>query len=367
MEFRFFMPTKIFFGANCLADHADEFTAWGKRALIVTGRNSAKLSGALPDLCLALDRQGIAWQLYDQIGENPSFVMVEAGGAAARKFAPDMIVAIGGGSPLDAAKAIAVLATNDMPAIKLYDGNFAAPPLPLLAIPITAGTGSEVTPYSILTDADRETKRSFSAPSLFPRAAFLDPRYTYSLSHKVTVDTAVDAMSHNLEGYLSRRSTPASDALALEALGRFGSALDSLHSGCVTAADRALLLYVSLLGGMVISQTGTTVVHSLGYSLTYFKGVPHGQANGLLLGSYLEFVEPAAPGKVRAVLQALRLASVAEFQDRMRSLFPVAPALTDAELDHYARLAAKTANIGYTARQPVHEDLKWLLRDSLTR
>ena len=368
MQFSYFMPTKVLFGQECITKNQGEFARFGKRALLITGRNSARVSGALADVCYALEQQGIAWEVFDQTGENPTFAMVEAGGTAARKFGPDMLVAIGGGSPLDVSKAVAVLAVNNIPAVKLYDGNFAARPLPILAVPITAGTGSEVTPYSVLTDSERQTKRSFGGPDLFPRVAFLDARYTQSLSHKVTVDTAVDALSHCIEGYLSRRSTPASDALALEGIGCFGTAISALTSDApMTLPDREKLLYVSLLGGMVISQTGTTIVHALGYSLTYFKGVPHGRANGLLLGEFLAFAETVAAEKIAGLLNKMKMETVADFKKFLLGLFHETVELTDQEMENFALLASKTASIGYTPRQPNHEELKQLLRASLSR
>lgn len=366
MQFRFFMPTKVFFGSGCIAKNQAEFSCWGKRALLVTGRNSARVSGALGDVCSALEKQGISWEIFDQIGENPTFAMVEAGGMAARQWKPDMIIAIGGGSPLDAAKAVAVLAVNDITAVKLYDGNFATAPLPILAIPITAGTGSEVTPYSILTDSQRQTKRSFSQPELFPRVAFLDARYTQSLSPSVTVDTAVDALSHCIEGYLSRRSTLTGDTLAMEGIRSFGAVRQALVSGNVAMEAREMLLYVSLLGGMVIAQSGTTVVHALGYSLTYFHNVPHGRANGLLLGEYLRFNQPVANEKVINVLCAMGMRTVDEFTKFMDSLFPEKVALTELELDEFAGIAIKTANIANTPRQANEEELKQILRRSLS-
>lgn len=292
--------------------------------------------------------------------------MVEAGAAAARRFRPDMLVAIGGGSPLDASKAVAVLATNDIPTIKLYDGNYSAAPLPILAVPSTAGTGSEVTPYAILTDSERQTKRSFSSPDLFPRVAFLDARYTQSLPHSVTVDTAVDALSHCLEGYLSNRSTPAADALALEGIACFGAAINALTAGTVLLADREKLLYASLLGGMVIAHTGTTIVHALGYSLTYFKNVPHGRANGILLGEYLRFIEPVAAERIACVLRAMKISNIGDFHELLNKLFPERLELTEQELEQYAAIAEKSASLGYTARKPGHEDLKHLLRASLS-
>ena len=365
MQFGFYMPTRIVFGQECIAQNQAEFAKWGRRALIVTGRNSARVSGALPDVCTALDQQNIAWEIFDQIGENPTFAMVEAGGAAGRKFRPDMIVAIGGGSPLDAAKAIAVLTVNEIAAAQLYDGNYGVEPLPILAVPITAGTGSEVTQYSILTDLERQTKRGFAQPSLFARVAFLDGRYTRSLSHGVTVDTAVDALSHCVEGYLSKRATVISDALALEAIRRFGSVRRALQNPEISLEAREALLYVSLLGGMVIAQTSTTAVHALGYSLTYFHQVPHGRANGLLMGEYLRFNDAAAPEKIQCVLAAMQMQSIDEFKQWLDELFPGKTSLTEQQVEEYAVIAAKTANIANTLRQPGHEELKSLLRDSL--
>ena len=365
MQFGYFMPTRVFFGQGCIVQNQAEFAKWGKRALIVTGRNSARVSGALQDVCVALDQQNITWEIFDQIGENPTFAMVEAGGAAGRIFRPDMVVAIGGGSPLDAAKAIAVLSVNDYPAARLYEGNYAVEPLPILAVPITAGTGSEVTQYSVLTDAERQTKRGFSQASLFAKAAFLDARYTESLSHAVTIDTAVDALSHCVEGYLAKRATVISDALALEAIRRFGEIRLELDKPQISLAVREALLYVSMLGGMVIAQTSTTTVHALGYSLTYFHQVPHGRANGLLMGEYLQFHAEAAADKIGCLLEAMQMRSIDEFKQWLDLLFPEKTCLNEQQVEEYAVLAAKTANIANTFRQPDQTELMTLLRKSL--
>lgn len=365
MQFNFFMPTKVYFGTNCAAQNAAEFVRWGKKAFVVTGRNSARISGALGDIAGVLDSQGILWELFDQIEENPTLAAVEAGGEAARSFKPDMIIAIGGGSPLDAAKAIAVLAVNAISARALYDGGFAAPPLPILAIPTTAGTGSEVTQYSILTDDERQTKRSFSGPDIFPKAAFLDARYTQSQSAHVAVNSAVDALSHAIEGYLSKRSTLVSDCLALEAIRAFGLARHSLAAGRLSLADREALLYVSLLGGVVIAQTATTAVHALGYSLTYFHNVPHGRANGLLLGEYLAFNAAAVPDKVSNILAALGLETIDELKALMTRLLPGEETYTEQEVREFAAIAGKAPNTANTPRQPSIDELQQILRASL--
>lgn len=365
MQFRFFMPTKVYLGTHCVNQNREEFSQWGRRAFVVTGRNSARVSGALSDVTSLLEQQGIGYQVFDQIEENPTLAVVEAGGQAARQFKPDMIIGIGGGSPLDAAKAIAVLAVNNITARELYDGGFAVQPLPLIAIPITAGTGSEVTPYSILTDDERQTKRSFSHPGIFPKAAFLDARYTQTQSWEVTVNSAVDALSHAVEGYLSKKSTAASDCLALEAIRAFGSVQATLLAGELQLAQREILLYASLLGGMVIAQTATTAVHALGYSLTYFYNVPHGRANGLLMGEYLRFNQTAVPGKISNVLQQLGLKTVDEFKAVMTQLLPSSEVYSEQEIIEFAGIAVKAPNTANTPRQPDITELQQLLRSSL--
>ncbi|MDF2500167.1 MAG: iron-containing alcohol dehydrogenase [Anaerosporomusa subterranea] len=365
MQFRFFMPTKLYFGSNCIQENKEEFLQWGKKALVVTGRNSARLSGALADLTRTLEQAKIDYELFEQIEENPTIEAVEAAGLVARRFKPDMIIAIGGGSPLDAAKAIAVLAVNDMPARKLFDGGFAVQPLPILAVPLTAGTGSEVTPYSILTDVERQTKRSFSDPSIFPKVAFLDARYTQTLSRSVTVNSAVDALSHAIEGYLSRRSTPVTDCMALEAIRSFGAVKQALLNGIFTLPDREALLQMSLVAGIVLAQTATTVVHALGYSLTYFSGIPHGRANGLLLAEYLRFNAPVIPEKVNSVLEALGLGSIDEFGELLNKLLTGDEVFTAEDFERFAVLANKAPNTAFTARQPNLDELKQILMASL--
>lgn len=364
MYFTYHLPTKIFFGSGCIAENSVEFPLWGTRPLVLTGRSSAKKSGALADVETVLKQLGMEWSLFDRIEENPSFATVEAGAAAARAHDADMIIGIGGGSALDAAKAIAVLAVNDIPARKLFDGNFQAQPLPVIAIPLTAGTGSEVTQYSILTDTERQTKRSFAGRALFPKAAFLDARYTQSLPQTITINTAIDALSHAVEGYLSRRSTVMSDHLALDAIRHFSGMFNALGRDSLSLAEREELLYVSLLGGMVIAQTGTTMIHSLGYSLTYFRNIQHGRANGLLLAEALRFMQPAVPEKIASVLEALGIPDIDTLKKTMSSLLGPERPSSKEELDLFSGIALQAANIANTPRIPNENDLKNILAAS---
>jgi alcohol dehydrogenase class IV len=364
MNFTFNIPTKIFFGANCILTHCSEFAIWGRRPLIVTGKSSAKKSGALADVQTALTSMNMQWHLFDQIEENPSFSTIEAGAIHARTHNADMIIGIGGGSPLDAAKAIAALAVHDFSVDSLFDGPFKRTPLPVVAVPLTAGTGSEVTPYSVLTDRKRQTKRSLSDRSLFPRAAFLDARYTLSLSKDATINTAVDALSHAIEGFLSRKSSEMSDMFALEALRSFRGIIQNLSQNTLTLTEREQLLFASLLSGIVIAQTGTTMIHPLGYSLTYFRSIPHGRANGLLLAESLRFMQEQASDKITTILKTLDFTDLNTLKTTMRLLVGAERPLTAEERTIFINKALQAANIANTPKIPDAQDLERILIDS---
>lgn len=365
MEFKFFIGTKVLFGKYCINTHKHELAELGKKAFIVTGGRSAKASGALEDIESVFKEVGIEYYIFDRVENNPSFATVEEGGKLAKAYGADMIVGIGGGSPIDASKAVAVLAVNDISPLELYTNKFANKPLPIVAIPTTSGTGSEVTPYSILTREDMETKMSFGNDDTFPCLAIMDARYTESMPYDVTVNTAVDALSHAVEGYLSKRSTPTSDVLALEAVELFGKCVDRLIEGNIDYDAREKLLYAAMLGGMVISHTGTTIVHGMGYNLTYFKGIPHGKANGMLMEEYFNFNYIQAGEKIDRVLSLLGTGNIAEFGAIMKKLLGHCPELTEDEISKYAGITMKQRSTGLNLRNTTQEDIERIYRKVL--
>ncbi len=337
MQFSFAMPTKIYFEPECVRNHAQDMTAYGKKAILLTGRHSAKACGALDDVAAALDTTGIAYCIYDGIENNPSVeTAVEAAGMAI-EFGADFVVGIGGGSPLDAAKAVAVLAVNPgMEPLDIFKNAFTKA-LPVAAVPTTAGTGSEVTPYGVLVRNDLQTKLAFASPLVLPRCALLDVKYTMSLGKDVTINTAVDAFSHALEGYLGNRSTAIADCLALEALEAFGSCVDQLINGAFDVQTREKLLYASLLGGIVLSLVGVTAVHGMGYCYTYYKDIPHGRANGLLMSEYLRYCEHFRKDKIDKALCRMGITDIDAFEQVMTALVGESPALSSQEIDQYTQ------------------------------
>ena len=316
----FYLPTDVYEGKGCVSQHAEALVL-GRKALIVTGKTGAKASGALADVQQALEARRVAWAHFDGVGENPDDEQVYAGAAVAQAEGCDFVVAIGGGSAMDAAKAIAWVVGS-----QIDRGDFFAEKpqpddtvLPIVAVPITCGTGSEVTPYAIITDHHARTKVNVSGRQLFPRVALLDGRYLDSLPAQVVCDTALDALSHAIEGAYSLRSDALSLALAVESIGVVMPELVRLAHG--TFVNRARLLHGSLLAGMVIAQAGTGLVHAMGYPLTYYKHLPHGRANGVLLAGYLEFMEHSCPERTALLLKAMGLQVPEEFQALVDMLF----------------------------------------------
>jgi len=338
MKFKFNMPVNLKFGSGVIKDNSEDFKL-GRKALLVTGKNSARLSGALDDILDVLTDQKISFDIFDKVENNPNLDNVAMGAVYAKECGADFIVAVGGGSPLDAAKAIAALCTNDIEPIELLGKKFENPFIPIIAVPTTSGTGSEVTPYSVLTIPSMKTKKSFTSPWSFPKVAFADPRYTYSLPYLKTVDTAFDAFSHLMESYYSLRSTPLNDAVALEGIKVFAECKGDITIGNITEDVREKLMYASCLGGIAISHTGTTLMHSMGYSLTYFKGISHGRSNAMILAEYMRLNKSELPEKTEKVLELLGFDSIDEAGSYFSLGLDENPVLSDEECRTYANLA----------------------------
>jgi alcohol dehydrogenase class IV len=231
---------------------------------------------------------------------------VEHAAEICRERKCDCIVAVGGGSAIDLAKAVAVLATNAGRASDFYgSGKYSAEPLPLVAIPTTSGTGAEVTPYSVLVDREANDKRTIGGEALFPRVALLDPALTVSMPRSVTIHTGLDALSQGIEGILSTKATPMTDALGLEVIRLVKRWLPIAAEEPEHLEARSQMLYAAMLSGVVVAHTGTTLVHGMGYLYTTEFGIAHGLANALLLPPLLEYDARYAPDKMAAIAEAL--------------------------------------------------------------
>ena len=315
MNLNFHMPVRLISGEYAVRDNASAL-ALGTHALIVTGRRSAVASGALADVTAALDAQGIAYTVFSRITENPLASTCREGGALCRQLGADFVIGIGGGSALDAAKAIAAFAVcPDADEIGLYTAEIpASGMLPIAAVPTTAGTGSEANPYAILTLPGGAKKKTFKhIPGSYPKVAFVDPRYTYSLGENYTVSTALDALAHAMESYLSPKSDDISEMMALYAARHIWDVLfcgadgeGQRDAGGFTPVQRHRLSLAACAAGIAINKTGTGFPHPLGYSITLSEGVPHGCACGAFAGAYIRC-------NLRTELGAFRLNRFASF------------------------------------------------------
>lgn len=308
MDFTFYNPVKIIIGRECVQKNSGEFLKLGKSCLIVTSGSAAKKSGALGDVTAALESCGIKYVLFDGIEQNPSVASCQKAGRIARENGLEFVVGIGGGSPLDAAKAAAVYAANEMENSEdIYNMDWKNPALPIAEVGTTAGTGSEVTCFSVIT-MNNGRKRSFGNLQTYPKVMFGDARYTETLPLDFTISTALDALAHTFEGYFSTCANDIADAFAIDALSVLCPQLRLLEKA-KSAADispeqRDALYYASISAGITLSQCGTLYCHNLSYYLTESFGVPHGFACAATLSDLVERGAKYVPDRADRIFKA---------------------------------------------------------------
>lgn len=303
-----YMPARVIWGKNCVRQNAAVFAAFGKSCLIVTSATAAVKSGALADCEAALTEAGVRFSLFGRIEANPRTETCRAAGEAARACGADFIVGIGGGSAMDAAKAVAVYAAN--PAFghaDVYARSVPARALPVLLIGTTAGTGSEVTGVSVLTNSDTGLKKSISGADCYAKISFCDCKYTLGLPAGVTRSTGLDALAHAVESRLASTSNELSALYADRAIVLLRSFLKKLNSDpfAPTEEEREAWYAASVLAGFAINITGTCFPHTVGYHFTERYGVPHGFACAALMPLLLERAEKHRPEALGAVEIAL--------------------------------------------------------------
>ena len=312
-EDRFYMPVSVFFGRDVISAHAKDLKKMGTKALIVTGRHSARKCGVYDDICNALDACGISYALFDKVEENPSAATI----MKARDFGiaeqADFVIGAGGGSPMDAAKAIALMIRHaEEGRDYLYAAGTDSSAIPVVCIPTTCGTGSEVTAVSVLTDEVNHIKKSIPH-KIFPRLALIDGKYLRSAGPSTLCNTAFDALSHLYESYLNADATILSKMIVKDGLREWKKCLPVLK-GERTPEDQDFdtLMRAAMLGGLAIAHTGTSLPHALSYTLTCDLNVPHGKAVCYFLAGYLK---EADPEEVSGMLELSGFMSVDDFHE----------------------------------------------------
>jgi alcohol dehydrogenase class IV len=281
--FEFATAGRIVFGEGCAASVPEWAAGYGSRTLVVAGRDPGRAEWLVD----ALQKRGSDVVLLCVDGE-PDLTFVSGGAHLARRRAIEIVVGIGGGSALDAAKAIAALATNEGDALDYLEvvGSgrvIANAPLPFIAVPTTAGTGSEVTRNAVLTVPGRRVKASLRSPLMLPRLAAVDPALTYELPPPVTATTGLDALAQLIEPFVSSRANAITDALCRDGMGRVARSLERACRDGRDRAARADMSLASLFGGLALANAGLGAVHGLAAPIGGMFHAPHGAVCAALL------------------------------------------------------------------------------------
>lgn len=310
-----YIATLIYSEKNCVKNHSRELAVAGSKAFIITGRHSSRANGSLKAVTDVLDTECREYVIFDDIEENPSVETVMRARDIGISEQVDYVIGIGGGSPLDACKAIAMMIANPKENEKVLYESKPLRALPVITVPTTAGTGSEVTPYSILTLHESHTKKSISH-KIYPVMALIDYTYLKTQSSNVLINTAVDALAHLIESYLNTNSNELNRVYSSQGLKLFGEIKDKLREP--DDETYARLSNIAMIAGMAISHTGTSLPHGLSYSVTYELGVPHGRAVGIFLGGYVELYKDKS--ETAKVLELLGFSSYDKLKAYLEAL-----------------------------------------------
>jgi len=292
----FYLPTRVEFKPGCVKDLAAllKDTVAGKRVFLITD-NGLINAGLIEPITDDLKKNGYLVEIFDQVRPNPKDTDCDIGGEAIREFGADIVLAVGGGSVIDSAKAIALLHTHGGK-IAQYEGRGCARKkvTPIVAVPTTAGTGSEVTRSSVITDTKRNFKFSMRDVEMAPKLAVIDPELTYKLPKALTASTGMDAFVHALEAYTCKAATPFSDVWAKEAMKLiFTSLREAVQEGSKKSRDKMML--GSMMAGIAFSHADVAAVHCLAEALGGLYDTPHGVANSIFLPAVTEFNAAANP------------------------------------------------------------------------
>ena len=312
-HFSFSIPQNVYFGWGCLGDLTEVAAKTGaKKAFIVSGPHLNK--AGYVDLCSEkLKQAGIDSESFTETEGNPSTDTVEKAAKQFKEGGAQMILAFGGGSPLDVAKAVAVLGSYGG---KITDyegvGKVPGPVVPMIAIPTTAGTGSEVTSFSVITDHSRDYKLTVGSQYILPEYVILDPELITTVPMKTAAYCGVDALVHALESYVSLASSPFSDMMALQALELIGANIKAYVKDRKDRKAAESMLLGSLFAGIAFSHARLGDVHAMSHPVSAYFDVPHGLANAVLLPTVVEFNSLADDGKFYEIYRRVAVAPVAK-------------------------------------------------------
>ena len=289
MNFNYYLPVNVVFGCGKVKEVGEIAKPYGKKALIVTGKSSAKKSGLYDKVKDSLSAAGIESALFDKVSQNPLTTTAIEGAEFARETGADLVVAIGGGSIMDCAKSIAFLAVNDGDINDyIFNKKKSDKALPIILIPTTCGTGSEGNGFAVLTNPENGDKKSLRCNAIIAKASIVDPECMMTMPKKVLASVGFDALCHSIEAYTSKIAQPFTDALALYAIELIADSLVDLYNGSEDVEKWEKITIASTIGGMVINQAGVTLSHGMEHPASGLKDIVHGHGLAALTPVIIE-------------------------------------------------------------------------------
>lgn len=311
MASEFIVPGQIINGSGALDMARSEFGRLGKKAMIVTDKVMVDL-GNCGKVEAALKSQGVEAVVYAEIGGEPTDLMIENGSKQYRESGCDFLVALGGGSPIDAMKAIGYMAVSEGTMADCMGKIIEAGMPPLAAIPTTAGTGSEATQFTIITDTRNNIKMLLKGKCLIPALAIIDPQFTLTVPPRITAATGLDALCHAVEAYTSRKAQAMSDTFAVSAVKRIFKYLPIAYHDGQNEEARVQMSVAALEAGIAFNNSSVTLIHGLSRPIGALFHVAHGLSNAMLIKECLGFALEGAYDRFADLAKAIEAASAGD-------------------------------------------------------
>ncbi len=315
----FVTPHSIVYGEGALASAAERLSNLGARALIVTDSVMVKL-GNLRRVTDVLDGAGIAYHVYDEVNSEPVDHMVERGVELYKERGCDFIIALGGGSPIDTMKAIAMCVATGAPIASFMGKPYTGPICPMVAIPTTAGTGSEATQFTIITDTEHDVKMLIAGTPLIPELAIVDPVFTLTAPASVTAATGIDALCHAIESFTSRKAQALSRTFSLSAAKRIFANLETCVNEPENVEARTQMSIAATEAGIAFNNSSVTIIHGMSRPIGALFHVPHGLSNAMLMEACFEFALDGAYAEFAEVARYCGLSSAEDDEAAARDL-----------------------------------------------
>lgn len=305
MSYQILMPSTVLYGVGCIEQLGNKVKPLGKKALIVSDKVMTDV-GYVEKIQDILTQQDIGYEVYNEVNGEPTDVMIEKGLTIYKDNNCDFLIGIGGGSPVDAAKAIGLMNTNPGNIVDYMGlGKVKNPLPPVVAIATTSGTGSEVTQFTIIADTKNDVKMLIGSSYIVPVLAVNDPLLTLSVPAKTTAATGIDAFTHAIEAYISKKAQPFTETMSLSAINRISKYIRKAWANGDDIEARSEMMIASMEAGIAFSNASVTIVHGMSRPIGAIFHIAHGISNAVLLPKCMEFAMMGAPEKFAKVAEAM--------------------------------------------------------------